>query len=296
MPRARRDRGLRARIAGRLLQGAGQRRWATGDVAFRARRLAFERLARRLAASSEPERRSLAAMLRGAVEARDGAAAAAIASTAARTPDLRAEKVVSRRYRFVWLCNPKAASRSLIAGLRAADPDAELVRHATLAEIQAARPEVADYTSVAFVRHPVGRCYSFWRDKHALAMRRRDARRWFIEPWHGLATGMTFAELCRWLVTPCGSDVFADRHWLSQHRQIRTADGRLADFVGAFERLDEDWRALCGRLGLAHRALPRLNAGPPGGGAAVEGLDAETRELLARRYAEDFRLAGYGSG
>ncbi|MDE0280898.1 MAG: sulfotransferase family 2 domain-containing protein, partial [Gammaproteobacteria bacterium] len=218
----------------------------------------------------------------------------ALASTAARTPDLRAEKLVSRRYRFVWLCNPKVASRSLIAGLRAADPDAELVRHATFAEILAARPGIAGYTSFAFVRHPVARCFSLWRDKHALALRRRDAYRRFIEPWHGLAAGMDFAGFCRWLATPCGSDAFADRHWLSQHRQIRTAGGRLPDFIGAFERLDEDWRVLCGRLGIAHRALPRLNAGPAGGVPEDDRLDAGTHALLARRYAEDFRLGGYG--
>ena len=91
MARAKRDRGLHARIAGGLLRGGGQQRWATGDVAFRSRRRAFERLAGPLVASSELEPRALVAMLRAAVEARDGTAAAAIASTAARTPDLRAE-------------------------------------------------------------------------------------------------------------------------------------------------------------------------------------------------------------
>lgn len=287
------ERGIRARLARRLLQGPGQRRWATGDLGFRARRGAFERLARNLAASPEPERRALAAMLRAAIAERDGRTAAALASTAARTPDLRAEKLVSRRHRFVWLCNPKAASRSLIAGLRAVDPGAELVRHVTISELQAARPEIVGYASFAFVRHPVTRCEATWRDKHSLALRMRDARRRFIEPWHGLAAGMSFPEFCRWLATPSGSDAFADRHWLSQHEQIRAADGRLPDFIGAFERLEEDWRTLCGRLRVAHRPLPRLNAGPPAAGPAGDGIDAETRALLVRRYAEDFRIGGY---
>ena len=290
------DRDLSARFSGRLLQGVGQRRWATGRIAFGARRRGFERLAGTLAASPVPERRVLASMLRAAVEARDGVAAAALASTAARTPDLRAEKVVSHRYRFVWLCNPKAASRSIIAGLLAADPDARLVRHRTFGEILAARPEVADYTSAAFVRHPVERCLSFWRDKHTLALGRRDARRWFIEPWHGLGTGMSFAELCRWLDTPCGSDAFADRHWLSQHVQIRTSGGRLPDVLGRFEQLEEDWRALCDRVGLPHRPLPRLNADPPARRAEPAALDGGTRARLGQRYAEDFRLGGYGCG
>ena len=244
------------------------------------------------AAAPPPERRALAPLLAAAIAARDGAAAAALASTAARVPDLRAEKAISRRYRFLWLCNPKAASRSIIAGLRAADPQLELVRHRTVAEIVAARPEVADYTSFAFLRHPAERALSFWSDKHRLALSRRAARRRFIRPWHGLRPGMDFDELCRWLETPCGSDAFADRHWLSQHLQIRTARGRRPDVLGRVERLDDDWRALCGRLGMPHRPLPTLNRSARETGAAGL-LDDRARDRLARRYAADFLLGGY---
>ena len=103
---------------------------------------------------------------------------------------------------------------------------------------------------------------------------------------------MGFDAFCRWLETPFGSDAFADRHWLSQHRQLRDGDGRLPEFLGRHERLDADWRALCERLGLPLRALPRLNPRPAGCEAAPP--DAGTAALLRRRYAEDFRIGGYG--
>ena len=48
---------------------------------------------------------------------RDFETARAIYRTAMRRTDLRAEKIVSNRYRFVWLCNPKVASRSMIDAL-----------------------------------------------------------------------------------------------------------------------------------------------------------------------------------
>ena len=116
---------------------------------------------------------------------------------------------------------------------------------------------------------------------------------WFIEPWHGLRPGMRFAEFCRWLETPCGSDVFADRHWLSQSRQVATADGRMPDFLGRVETVEADWRAVTERLRLPPVRLPRLNAS--GAGRAGEaGLDGESAALLRRRYAEDFALGGYG--
>ena len=82
--------------------------------------------ARRLRASAEPARRELGALLAAAIADGDDATALKLAVTAMRGPDRRAEKILSHRYRFLWICNPKAASRSLIASLLAADPEALL--------------------------------------------------------------------------------------------------------------------------------------------------------------------------
>ena len=254
---------------------------------------ALGRLARWLAASPTPEHRQIASLLADAIAAGDDAAALALVSTAGCRPDVRAEKIVSRRYRYLWIGNPKVASRSMIAALRAVDSEAELFRGRTLDEVLRMRPQARDYCRFAFIRHPADRAYSFYADKHALASKDRDARRWFVGRYHGLRTGMEFTEVCRWLDTPCGSDAFADRHWLSQHRQIRGGDGRLPDFLGRYERLDADWRAIAEELRMPYRALPWLNARAPG--AAADGaMDGETARLLRRRYAEDFRLGGYG--
>ena len=271
----------------------------TGTPASRAlgralRAGAFAPLARRLAASGEPARRDLGALLEAALAEGDAATALKLAATAARRPDRRAEKILSHRYRFVWICNPKAASRSLIAALRAADPGAVLVRDRTLEQIHARHPEAGSYLSFAFLRHPAARTRSFYADKHARARRNRTDRRWFIEPYHGVRPGMTFAELCRWLDTPCGADAFADRHWLSQWRQISDASGRLPDFVGRFESIDADWRAIGARLGLPPTPLPRRNAGDPGL-LRESGPDPETDALLRRRYARDYEIGGYGA-
>ena len=252
----------------------------------------FDRLACRLAVSRTAEHRDIAAALTDAVKAGDYGTALALVTTAGRRADLRAEKMVSRRYRFLWICNPKVASRSIIAALRAADPDARLIRGRTLDEVLARHPEARDYFSFAFVRHPRDRTLSCHADKHGLARHDRAARRWFVEPYHGLRVGMSFGEFCRWLATPCGSDAFADRHWLSQHRQIRTAEGRLPDFLGHWESLDADWRAIAERLGMPCHDLPRLNVRPERP-SAEEPPDAAATALLRQRYAGDFRVGGY---
>ena len=288
------DKALAASGARPMMSDAAARGIGFGRMAREAVRAgALRPLARWLATSVLVEHRELGALLAAAIAEADDASALALVSTAARKPDRCAEKIVSHRYRFLWICNPKAASRSLIAALRAADPEAVLIRHRTLEQVLARYPEAGAFFRFAFLRHPYHRTRSFHADKHALARRDRNAYRWFIEPWHGLRPGMNFAELCRWLATPCGADVFADRHWLSQSRQVATADGRMPDFLGRFENLEADWRAVTERLRLPPVPLPRLNVS--GAGLAGEaGLDGENAALLRRRYAEDFALGGYG--
>ena len=282
-------------VSRRLRAHPPARRSAAARAGLRALRAAvLAPLARRLGATADSERRELGALLAAALRAEDFAAAFALAATATLRPDRRAEKVLSHRYRYLWICNPKAASRSLIAALRTADPGAVLIRNRTIEDVYTRFPEARAFFSFAFLRHPVSRTRSFFTDKHALARHDRDARRWFVEPWHGLGPGMTFGQLCRWLDTPCGADAFADRHWLSQWRQIATAAGRLPDFVGRYESLDADWHSVCRRLGLPATPLPRLNASDPG---LLENTDPDRacRALLRRRYARDFELGGYGN-
>ena len=291
-----------ARVAHRLLRSTGLARAPSSGGWYGARLLqgvsAFAlvetlRLAGRwLAASATVEHRAIATELAAALDAGNHAAALAMLATAGLRPDVRAEKVVSRRYGFLWICNPKAASRSIISALRSADPDAELIREQTLSEIATARPEVRRYVSFAFVRHPCSRTFSCYADKHTLARSQTAAHRYFIERFHGFRRTMSFVEFCRWLNTACGSDAFADRHWLSQHLQIRGPDGRLPDFIGFYERLDADWEAVCRHVGLPYRRLPRLNRSPAGL-PATSHLNEEATGLLRRRYADDFRVLGY---
>ncbi len=245
------------------------------------------------------------------------AAAFGMARTAARRPDLGAEKVLSRRYRFVWICNPKAASRSLIAALRRADPEAEVVRGASLDALYAARPEARGWFSFAFVRHPFDRTLSFWWEtqfhrRHpdkfhdpSRAEGREEKRRW-LSRFHGAGRIAGFDDFCLWLNTPWGSDAFADRHFLSQRAQICRADGRPPDFIGRFETLEADFRRAAAQVGMPAPGLPALNAmagwrAPPAAAAAARalvapGLTVRNKALIARRYAEDFALGGYDAG
>ena len=221
-----------------------------------------------------------------------------MARTTAQKPGLRMEKIVSAKYRYLWICVPKAASRSLIAALLDADPDAEIFRGMTLREIYAMRPEAKDYTSFAFVRHPVDRAFSFYwavffahriyAETYHLYSQQKDRgffdaaagrnifltsspsdaadprwkeelRRNFFRKYHGLDETSSFDDFCLWLNTPFGSDAFADEHFCSQRVLLDLGGGRRPDFVGRVENLDADLNRVAAHLGMPAPVLLRMN-------------------------------------
>lgn len=221
-----------------------------------------------------------------------------MAMTVWRQPDLRAEKIVSRKYGYLWLCIPKVASRSIKAVLCKIDEDAELVVGKSVFEVFAAYPEARDYYSFAFVRDPCRRAFSLYANKYLRSG--EETREHFIDPYYGASLSFSFYDLCRWLNTPYGSDAFADRHWLSQTRQLDLGEGRLPDFVGRHESIDDDFRKVCERLGMPVRPLPRLNT-MAGHRPTEEDLRSvaqlpdqnltETNvKLLQERYEADFAM------
>ena len=198
----------------------------------------------------------------------------------------------------MWLCIPKVASRSIKSLLCEIDGDAELIVGKSILEVFAAYAEARDYYSFAFVRDPCRRAFSFYADKYLKPSEKK--RKYFIDRYYGTSPSFSFNDLCRWLNTPYGSDAFADRHWLSQTRQLELDEGRLPDFVGRHESLDADFRSVCERVGMPTRRLPKLNT-MAGWEPTEEDLRSAARlpdrhlnetnvTLLRERYADDFAL------
>ena len=245
--------------------------------------------------------RAVARDLQRAVSTLDLGSALKMSATARRRKDLRAEKIISRRYRYLWICNAKVASRSIIAALRKGDPEAERVQGATLEDVYASHPQAEDYYSFAFIRNPYHRTYSFFAEKHLASTERKTEL--FVEPYYGVSDGMTFDAICDWLNTPYGSDVFADRHWLSQTPQLLLPNGRMPDFVGRYENVANDLNVVAQRLGMPMFDLPHLNMSVGAGRAMASmeiyhaqresDLSSRNKRLIRQRYAADFELGGY---
>lgn len=190
-----------------------------------------------------------------------------------------------------------------------ADPDAEVFFNRSVHDVYAMRSEARDYYSFAFVRHPFDRALSFYRELHFAhtiytgeqAVHKMEKRQMLFDGYFGLAETGNFDRFCRWLNTAYGSDAFADRHFLSQHMQIRLEDGRLPDFVGRLETVDADLGRVATHLGMRPPMLPMLNtmvgwqAGPKAlqtarSAAGNACLTERNKALLRTRYADDLEL------
>lgn len=199
------------------------------------------------------------------------------------SPNTGTRKIISRRYRFLWLRVPKVASSSIIDTIMSIDDSAELLKFTSTADLYRKYPELQDYFSFAFIRHPRSRILSCYRDKIQEAYPGTMEHRDHVAPFYGLNGGIGFDEFLAWLNTPYGSDAFADPHWLSQTRQVTLPDGRLPDFVGLFENLADDWSKVVSTVGLPAAPLTHLN---PSSGEAGDYSD----DLISARYADDIAL------
>ncbi len=234
-----------------------------------------------------------------------------MAITAAQASVHPQHVIISRKYGFLWLSTPKVASRSIVAALMGVDPDAEIIGNKNCLKVLARYPEVKSYYSFAFVRHPFGRALSFYAqlqrryesDEGKIPRMMEQFHRSIVSRFFGLAEVSEFDGYCRWLNTPYGSDALADHHFGSQHLIIRAGRNRLPDFVGRIENIEADLDRVAAHLNMPKLTPPLLNTAvgwtaTPGAWQAARSklaaqLNEENKALLAKRYADDFKLFGY---
>lgn len=81
------------------------------------------------------------------------------------------------------------------------------------------------------------------------------------------------------------------RMFMPQRRWLVNEQGEmLVEFVGRFENLEEDFTAICGRLGVQAELG---HAKPSSRGSYRDYYDPASRELVAEVFAEDLEAFGY---
>lgn len=191
-------------------------------------------------------------------------------------------------YRCIFVHVPKTAgvsvSRELFGNLSGG--------HTPIAtyEVVFSRREFESYFKFAFVRNPWDRLYSAYRFLKAGGMSEGD-RRWAERNLHGVTEFTEFVteHLRR-------SHILSSSHFVPQYRFLcRPGSTRvLVDFVGRYESLDRDFRAVKERLGLdTGEGLPHFNRSGSNGADYRSAYTAETRRIVADVYRDDLELFGY---
>jgi hypothetical protein len=138
------------------------------------------------------------------------------------------------------------------------------------------RAQYAQYYKFSFVRNPWARTWSWYRN-----VSRDD----WMSQVYGLNGQISFGEFARRFV--------GKRHLKTQTYWLKNTSGKIdLDFIGRFERLEEDFDQVTAALGLADTSLPHVLK-------AKEKVDLEevydesTRRLVQEAYSEEIELFGY---
>ena len=214
--------------------------------------------------------------------------------------------MISHVHKCIFIHVPKCGGTSIEFYLREhaaalghlPEPGLDLtLRRKGLAQVLNRHP---DYFVFTFVRHPFDRLVSTWR--HSLRG---------VGPYHDRPVrDLTFAEYVRIVAEGrvAEQSQFDRYHLLPQVGFIPGPSRRTlfsvpllpevaCGFIGRFERLDDDFREVCHRLGIAKHALPRLQSAPEEAGARQPHwsarYDAAMIRLVEELYREEMDTFGY---
>lgn len=140
-----------------------------------------------------------------------------------------------------------------------------------------------------FVRNPLDRLFSLYSQKIVKYERQMKMPSIFWRYGSRFHPNMTFDAFVEAI---CGiPDWYADQHFRSQHTWFHRKSELLVDFVGRFERLDEDWEEVRRRVQAALPPLPHWNQSEHR--PYREAYSKRTLALASRRYERDIALFGY---
>ncbi len=140
------------------------------------------------------------------------------------------------------------------------------------------RRDYGEFFKFSFVRNPWARAFSWYRN----VMR---------DDYHLKTLGLNKdCSLNRFLLeSPNQWALRPQMHWLKDSK-----GGISLDFVGKFETLSEDFQFVAKKIGLDDWELPHLIVGDSK--SYTQAFDAEARDLVATKYAEEIELFKYRFG
>src|SRR5512140_1266429 len=126
-----------------------------------------------------------------------------------------------------------------------------------------------------FVRNPWDRVVSLYERTEALQLRNE----------------MSFEQFVDWIEYSSATCVHSSPHRYQLDWFVDPNGNVLADFIGKFERLDEDWAFVAQKLGLGEK-LPHRRQNPRDR-HYTEYYNSRTRDVIANKFKVDIEHFGY---
>ena len=137
------------------------------------------------------------------------------------------------------------------------------------------RKQFETYFKFGFVRNPWDRIVSLYERTEALQLRDKIA----------------FDEFVDWIQYSSATCVHSSPHRYQLDWFVDPNGSILADFIGKFERLDEDWAFVAKKLGVSEK-LPHQRPNPRAR-HYTEYYTPRTRDIIANKFKVDIERFGY---
>jgi len=137
------------------------------------------------------------------------------------------------------------------------------------------REQFSRYFKFGFVRNPWDRVVSLYERKEALEVRR----------------SMTFEQFVEWIQYSSATCVHSSPHRYQLDWFVDANGNMLADFIGKFERLEEDWAFVARKLGVSE-VLPHSRANPRPR-HYTEYYNGKTRGIIGEKFKIDVERFDY---
>jgi hypothetical protein len=207
--------------------------------------------------------------------------------------DRSVKRIVSNRFKVVYIENPLSASRSIITKLKSEDKDTIETRR-----------EIRDNKFIKFsvCRNPWERLVSCYNKKVLNANNIKKIA--IISQYEGLHPQMSFGAFLQWLISEEGKDKNADPHWATQHRILTGSDGQLScDEVLRLENLKSQFASFSEKVGFQSSDLPlKASSESQMYGRMFEDyrkyyyrVDKKVLKKVSKKYKTDCKLFGYPS-
>ena len=214
--------------------------------------------------------------------------------------------MISHKHKCIFVEVPKTGSTSIRAILgKAYIPHLNLVEIKTLMEnswthfggrtnrirgalyqllpqqrkIDIGRRQFEGYFKFGFVRNPWDRVVSLYERTEPIQMKDK----------------MSFDEFVDWIQFSSATCIHSSPHRYQLDWFLDGSGNMLADFIGRFERLEQDWAIVADKLGITEKTLP-LTRENPRHRHYTEYYTERTRDLIAQKFRVDIEHFGYEFG